>query len=1300
MKTGTILLLQFILLFSFSAFSQNYEEGQLYLYVADSTGIPTFIHNGDDTLVEMQNPNLESLFNTYGVYSFDRSFPIIDSLNCINDFGLDSVYTLKCTGNDSLLLLEIDSLNLSIYYYVERIPKIEPLFTPNDYHLLDPQFNGEHDYALDLINAEEAWDITTGDPNVKLGYVDFGLDPFHEDFDDQIEYIHNGLYQGTPDGNSHGTFVGGLLAAKTDNGIGKSAIGFNSKIYFVLIGDGDDAVELMLHLLYQGVKVFNCSWYYTGGYTVTHNNIIQLINQEGGVIIAGAGNEGEKNLVYPACYENVLCVSSVGTDYLFEFDNPTHGIQYHNYHYNVDVCAPGHLVRSLDVNNGYNESSGTSFASPITAGTAGLIKAVYPNASPKHIMDLFCWGAKYIDGINPIKYSNRMGYGCVDAYRSVHGASLMPIVPHNFTITNGENIVWNTTKWIDNEVRVLNGGKLTIESLVFFNEDAKVVVERGGILEIDGGYLTSYGNFLWHGIEVWGNKHESQFVPNEVGEVRFKNRASISYAEIGIRTTRTYETDHSSDEYNGGVIIAQNTIFTNNLRAVEFTPYENKGIINDDIVNNRSYFSNCFFEYEHDLSELGEFTCFVKLSGVRGIRFLGCDFIFNAFEIYSNPLHYILSKKNGIGIYSEDSDFSVDVHISEIHGQILKPTKFSKLYYGIYAEGASFTKTATINKCVFDEIFRSIYLSGLSNPVITSDTIDVGMSVWGTSEDTSYAIYLDHCTGFKVEENDIGFITDDPGIGYLQFTRTAGIIVNNAGYDYNEIYNNTIYDLRVGIVAQNINRGLNNSYLSGLKIFCNNMYQNRWDIAVTYNELVFPIGISKYQGYYWGPDDFYSSGNLFSKNFLNIDGDYNNDAMFVQYYHHDPFSKPRVLPEDYTENTVLRNDNFNQYNTISSCPSKLLLTTDGTDSLQMTIAQSKNTSDSIHNILESYVDDGNTELMVIDVSTSFPDEAWDVYNDLMDNSPYLSDTVMEEMILKENVLAEAMVRDIMVANPQSAKSGEVMTSLDDRFTPLPDYMISDIEQGKTVTSAKETLESMISHHSHMSAIAKNELIRFYIRDTVQPGPNDSLIALLENEESNSAKYKLAMIYCEKGDITSMNTCLNSIIDPGGEHQHYVDFFGLMESLHTASKTVFQVDSAQKVLLNSIMQNSNGQPKIWSRNILSWRGEVDYNEVVVFPEPSLKLSPIVNDDKLMITENELSIYPNPASKYVVATWKVAGSNRLQLDFIDMKGRIMQTESLDNNIDQKVININSLSSGAYILRLRSDTKVIDTQKLSIR
>lgn len=118
--------------------------------------------------------------------------------------------------------------------------------------------------------------------------------------------------------------------------------------------------------------------------------------------------------------------------------------------------------------------------------------------------------------------------------------------------------------------------------------------------------------------------------------------------------------------------------------------------------------------------------------------------------------------------------------------------------------------------------------------------------------------------------------------------------------------------------------------------------------------------------------------------------------------------------------------------------------------------------DTTNQVLAELTDGGDTDALIFDISMSDPDDALELSNQLIDNSPYLSDTVMIDAVNKENVLQSAMITDILVANPQSAKSDRVMQEVYNRNNPLTNHQLNMINQGWFIQGAKEKLESKLS----------------------------------------------------------------------------------------------------------------------------------------------------------------------------------------------------------------------------------------------
>ena len=116
--------------------------------------------------------------------------------------------------------------------------------------------------------------------------------------------------------------------------------------------------------------------------------------------------------------------------------------------------------------------------------------------------------------------------------------SLLPPEPNNETlvIETGDTVIWDNLQSLPyKEIIIEPGAQLNVLADTYLNKDAKIIVQRGGELIIDGGGLI--GSCMWKGIEVWGNAALSQS-SDEQGLVKIINEGKIENATVAIRTCK------------------------------------------------------------------------------------------------------------------------------------------------------------------------------------------------------------------------------------------------------------------------------------------------------------------------------------------------------------------------------------------------------------------------------------------------------------------------------------------------------------------------------------------------------------------------------------------------------------------------------------------------------------------------------------------------------------------------------------------------------------------------------------------
>lgn len=258
--------------------------------------------------------------------------------------------------------------------YAEANETHQALLTPSD-----PRFGDQ--YAPQMVNADAAWDTTLGSSSVTIAVIDtgvqydhpdlsanFGSDKGHDFADDDGD-----PYPDVASDEYHGTHVSGIAAGVTDNGTGTSGVSDSTILSGRTLdesgsGSTADIADAIQWAADQGADVINMSLG-GGGYTSTMKNAVSYAYDNGVFIAAAAGNDGTSSVSYPAAYSECLAVSALDSDGSLA--------SYSNYGDEIELAAPGSnvLATTTEARGSYERLSGTSMATPVVAGVAGLALA-------------------------------------------------------------------------------------------------------------------------------------------------------------------------------------------------------------------------------------------------------------------------------------------------------------------------------------------------------------------------------------------------------------------------------------------------------------------------------------------------------------------------------------------------------------------------------------------------------------------------------------------------------------------------------------------------------------------------------------------------------------------------------------------------------------------------------------------------------------------------------------------------------------------------------------------------------------
>ncbi len=375
---------------------------------------------------------------------------------------LDGVYYMNLSNGQDPVVMCNELLKSEKVEYAEVLFYEQLFHTPND--PFANQTTGNQDY-LQTIKAFEAWDFTTGDPEILIGIVDTGMDMDHADLvnkyyqnaeeiidgvdNDENGYIDDVSGYDFADGDNnpnadtdvnsalnHGTHVGGIAGAHTNNTLGIAGVGYNCTLVplkgFTTASVLSTGVwEGVLYAADNGYDIVNLSWGNTNGYVQFYQDIIDYcVLEKDMVIVAAAGNTNANLDFYPASYEHVLSVAA-STLSDTKWSSGTYGDH-------VDVLAPGVSIFSTQKDDTYGSDNGSSHASPMVAGVAGLVKSVFPDYNAQQIMEQIRVTSDDVYGLadnQPFQYL--LGKGRLNAERAVTETNAKSIRVQSVSFDNG-----------------------------------------------------------------------------------------------------------------------------------------------------------------------------------------------------------------------------------------------------------------------------------------------------------------------------------------------------------------------------------------------------------------------------------------------------------------------------------------------------------------------------------------------------------------------------------------------------------------------------------------------------------------------------------------------------------------------------------------------------------------------------------------------------------------------------------------------------------------------------------------------
>ncbi|MCF8348177.1 MAG: T9SS type A sorting domain-containing protein, partial [Bacteroidales bacterium] len=614
--------------------------------------------------------------------------------------------------------------------------------------------------------------------------------------------------------------------------------------------------------------------------------------------------------------------------------------------------------------------------------------------------------------------------------------------------------------------------------------------------------------------------------------------------------------------------------------------------------------------------------------------------------------------------------------------------EFKNLFTGIYASNTSFSNNRVyVNDADFENNSTGVYLSNVDNAVVINSRFYVGPNYRNIpncgDEVSGFGIDAYDAMGFIFENNE--FFKYSPAPADLIYT---GIHVKECKSIQDIVYNNDYTGLSFGNYAENINRLRPGDDQMGVEYQCNENIDNRVDFIVA-DENPYDAKIRDYQG-----SSELASGNSFSQStatawhFQNL----GKEVISLYYYEGIPEQIP-TLYTDYYVNPIKA--------PMNSCPDHF----GGGGSIKLTVAQratkeleyANNLADynAVKYLFESLTDGGNTTSELLDVETAQPDDMWALRAQLLGDSPHLSQEVLMAMSDRTDILPDDVIFDILSANPDELKEDTLISFLENKENPLPDYMISILKQlALSNTTYKTILLNDMAKYYGNKAQATKSIVHSILMDSII-NQND-LRNWLDNMENMEADKQIVSSYLSEGDTSNAMALLNLIPalyeldgDRLQEYNDYKDLLLIQLGWNNQGKTILNLDSTDIGMLEYYADNTTGEASRVAKNILMFGHDRYYCDCLSLHD-SLNIKSIggygmgFNDNEAIHIEAS----PNPASTWVAFDYRLISTGSSgTIAILDVNGRLVASFEVAGKQGQQLWDTRSAGSGLYVYTLRS-------------
>ncbi|MFN0032517.1 MAG: T9SS type A sorting domain-containing protein, partial [Flavobacteriales bacterium] len=872
-----------------------------------------------------------------------------------------------------------------------------------------------------------------------------------------------------------------------------------------------------------------------------------------------------------------------------------------------------------------------------------------------------------------------------------------PNEPESYILDSTIPITWNTDEhdYILTEDLILEDNTmLVIDSrTIRLAENVKILVKPGAQLHLNETTLTMIpGCGMWKGMECSSRQKQQSPYTAYRGGIRIFD-STIEFAQNAFSN---FETDAQGNpillcvnqdgesaipcyqnwkEGVGGVIEATNTVFRNNGRDARFHQYNRRQNESPySIVEYGSTFTNCSFllDSEHDPALVPYER--VLLTKVRYVNFYYCHFQ-NQVEAFTQ-----IAQSPLIGLYSKGATFRVVGNCSMSNLETCT-SAMEGFAYGIYSLYQMKAVGSIVDKMKFN-CFRGIYaympfsLSIYRNWFEDYSYATAPVHFTEQYATQAFGVYVQGTARYDIRENHFN-LANHPRVG---------CVVNDGGSSNNKVYLNEFNNQPLGLGMYNRNRSSNGG--SGLLYQCNTFdgtsVMDAFTYSLTYMGSSF-AGINLNQQYYDLMDEvFESAGNQFNNlPSLPTWAEHGNNLLTPVYNYYYAPSDALITSEFYGVNLI-------ENQPPNACNDFVGLTTDHGERIALLETEIA-TQTAIHQLI---VDGGDTEGLTEEVLYSDYNEALELYYNLMNESPALSEEVMLATIERQFQLPQVLLTQLLASNPTAAKSVEIQKALDNQSTPLSEYQREQIDIGLTIISVKEHYEANISALQAQRDQSIHSLMDAIDEDPEHPNPIGAKLALLSNPLFLTDVYLKSELLMANGQYANAVALLENADSYCKLTRADVEEIFHLVYLATLEENLPELlSNSQENMLETIRTTSGPWASAWAESIMVRFGLKEIYSPIYTPDdvpPHLRSSKVSKSD----VAEAITCYPNPAKAFAVVQTEQGIITAICLT--DVAGKTVWKQAYNNQSQQQVVDTASCAAGCYNVQVTlADGRVFSVQ-----